>query len=113
MKTAFRINNSSAASGGSRKLDCRLHTLAAAAAEGNFFQFPARQLTQAPRQFAGDLRHMALQHRRTTPIHFVLQRLNDVWMVVPAVVNAVAGQEVQDATTVLREQLAAETALIL
>src|ERR1700686_1543687 len=113
MKTAFRINNSSAASGGSRKLDCRLHALAAAAAEADFFQLPASQLTQAPRQVAGDLRHMALQHRRTTPIHFVLQRLNDVGMVVAGIVNAVAGQKVQYATTVFREQLATETALIL
>jgi chemotaxis response regulator CheB len=34
-------------------------------------------------------------------------------MVVPGIVNTVAGQKVQDATAVFREQLATETALIL
>ena len=56
---------------------------------------------------------MALQHRRSTLVHFVFQRLNDVWMVVPRVVNAVVRQKVQNATAVFREQLAAQTAVIL
>src|SRR6202158_1557706 len=55
---------------------------------------------------------MALQHRRTTPIHFNFQRLNDVGMVVSGVMNTVADQEVEDATAVFREQLTTETALV-
>src|SRR3979411_2017922 len=112
METAFRINNTGAAGGGSRKLDGRLHALAATAAKADFFQAPASQLTQAPRQVAGDLRHMALQHRRTTPIHFVFQRLNDIGMVVPGVMNAVAGQKVEDAAAGFGEPSDPEPTLV-
>src|ERR1700730_11350792 len=55
METAFRINNTGAAGGGSRKLDGRLHALAATAAKADFFQAPSSQITKAPRQETGDV----------------------------------------------------------
>src|SRR5258708_35544398 len=52
-------------------------------------------------------------HRRAARVHLVLQRLNHVWMVVPDIVHAVAGQKIQNAAAVFSEQLAAKASFIL
>jgi hypothetical protein len=72
MKAALRISNARAVRGGSRKLDRGFHAFAAAAAEIYLLQVAACQLAQAVRQFTGDLRHVALQHRRSTFVHLLL-----------------------------------------
>src|SRR5690349_6253266 len=100
MEAAFGVNDAVAAGRGARKLDRRLDTFAAAAAEINFLQSIACKLTYTFRQFAGDLRNVALQHRRAALIQLVLEGLHYIRMVVAGVVNAIAGEEVQDAPAV-------------
>src|ERR1700747_2153582 len=113
MKTVLGVENPGAAAVSPRKLNRRFYTFAAAAPEVNFFQPPAGQLAQTAGELPGNFRHVALQHCRAALVHFVFQRLNHVRMVVPDIVDAVAGQKIQNATTVLGVKLATKESIIL
>lgn len=47
---------------------------------------------------------MSLNHCRTAPLQFILQRTNDLGMVVANVVDAVTGEKIEDPPSVVGEQ---------
>src|ERR1700739_1378439 len=55
---------------------------------------------------------MALQHGGTAFVQFVLERLHYIRMIVAGVVNAIAGEEVQDAPAVFGKKFAAGATLV-
>jgi hypothetical protein len=72
MERAGRVDHSRAPGASSRKLDHRLDTFAAGAAEKAFLQRPAAQFAQLRRKLAREFRDVALQHRRTESRKFRL-----------------------------------------
>jgi hypothetical protein len=82
-------------------------TLAAGTAEESLVEIAARQPAQSPGQRARQIRHVALQHRRTAAQEFVLHRGDNRGVVVAGIVHAVAGQEIEDAPSVGRVQFRA------
>jgi hypothetical protein len=112
MKTVLRVDNPRPPRGCAGKLDCRFYSFAAAASEVNFPESCTCQFAQPLRQFTREFRHVALQHCRTTPVQFVFQRLNNVRMAVPRVVNAVPRQEVEDSSCVPGKKLCSRAAFI-
>src|ERR1700756_3501460 len=112
MKTVLCVDNPRPPCGCAGKLDCRFYSFAAAASEVNFPEFSTCQFAQPLRQFTREFRHVALQHCGTTPVQFVLQRLNNVRMVVACVVNAVPGQEVQNSPSAPGKKLCSRAAFI-
>ena len=55
---------------------------------------------------------MALQHRRPGAIQFLLERRDDRGMIVAGVVDAVAGEKIENAAAVGREQFCSGAALV-
>src|SRR6267154_35824 len=113
MKTALGREQTGAARRRPRKLDGGLHSFAAATPEKHFVQPAASEITESARQFAGQFWHMALQHRWTASLHFLFQCSNYVGMVVPDVVDAVAGKVIENAAAVSGKKFASEAPFIL
>jgi len=67
---------------------------------------------KALRQLRRQPRHVALQHGRPFAIQFFLERGDNGRMVVPDVMHAVAGEEIENAPAVRGEEFAARTALV-
>ena len=86
-----------------RKLDGGFHALTARTAEEYFLQIAAPQATKLRRKFAGEFRNMALQHRRAGAVQFVFQRRQNRKVIVPGVMNAVAGEEIEDTCAFRRD----------
>jgi hypothetical protein len=112
MKRTGRVDHSGAPGASSRKLDHRFDTFASGAAEKTFLQPPAASLAQLRRKLARQFWDVALQHRRTEPRKFRLQGTYYARMIVPRVVNAIPGKEIQNATAVISKQLDALAALV-
>jgi hypothetical protein len=45
------------------------------------------------RQRAGELRNMALEHRRSAAVELILDGLHDRWVVMPGIVYTIAGEK--------------------
>jgi hypothetical protein len=89
----------------SRKLDGRFYAFTSRRSKKGLTQPSASPCTQPFRQFPGQIRYMGLNHRRATACKLSLQRIDDIWVVVPNILNAIARQEIQDPATVCSEQL--------
>src|ERR1700676_55127 len=96
-----------------REFDCGLHSLAAATAEEHFAQLTARKVAKPARKLPGEFRHMTLQHGWTATVHFLFQHLDYIGMIVTDVVNAVAGEIVENASSVSGEELGSKAPIIL
>ena len=63
-------------------------------------------------ELACKFRNMALQHRRAGAIQLLLERFDDVGMIVAGVVNTVSRQEIKVAGSIVGKHLSALTALV-
>jgi hypothetical protein len=96
VKGAVAIEQSFTTGGGAGKLDRRFDTLASRARKESFIQFAAGKPAETPGKFAREVRNVALEHRRTSPVKFTVQRFDDRGMVMSGIVNAVAGEEIEN-----------------
>ena len=112
VKRAFGIQQAGAPGGGARELDDGFDALAARTGEKHALQTAAGARRQALRQFRRQPGHVALQHGRPLAIQFFLERGNNGRMVVPDVMHAIAGEEIENAPSVRGEEFAARTALV-
>src|ERR1039458_691509 len=69
-------------------------------------------LTQLLRQFPGKIRNVRLNHCRTTPLQFALQRTHDIRMIVADIVNTVSGEEIENALSVRGEEFHSHAPLV-
>ena len=113
MKAAFRVEQAGAAGVGARELDRRLDAFAARVGEEDPLQSAAGARDEALRQFGGQLRDVALQHRGTGAVQLFLEGGDDRRMIVAGVVHAVAGKEIENPAAIGGEQLAPRAALVL
>ena len=104
MERAFGIHQPGAAGMSSGKLDGCLYAFTARAAEECLFHFPTSQPAKPVREPPGEFGNVALQHRRPAPVEFALQSLDNARMVMAGVVDAIAGQKVQNAAPIRGEQ---------
>ena len=105
MERALGIEQAVASGVRAREFDGGFHTFAAGTAEEHLFHSPARAPAQLVRQFAGQFGNMALQHGRTAPVQFILDRLHHRGMIVAQIVNAIAGKKIEDPAAVFGEKL--------
>ncbi len=112
VECAFGIEQAISAGARARKLDGSFHAFAARAAEEYLFQVAASQTAELRCEFAGELRNMALQHRGPGAVQFIFQRGQDRRMIVPGIVNAVAGEEVENACSFRGDEFDARAALV-
>ena len=112
MKSILAIKQRIAFGRCSRELDGGLDTLATRAGEKDPFQIAASKRAQTLGQFACQFRNVTLQHRRPPAIQFLLQGLNNPWMIMSRVVDTVTRQKIQIALPTFTEQFGSETALV-
>ena len=113
MECALGVKQSVAARVGARELDGRLHAFAAGVGEIDALEFAAGELHQPLRELGGELRHVALQHGGTGAVQFFLERGDDGGVVVSGIVNAIAGEEIENAAAVRGKQFGGSAALVL
>ncbi len=94
-----------AAGAGAGKLDGGFDAFAARAAEEHFGEASAGEAREAIGQLAGELGDVALQHGGAAAVEFILERFDDSGVVVAGVVDAIAGEEVEDAAAVGGKEL--------
>src|SRR5579872_961070 len=109
----LRIDDRRASARRACELDRRFNSFAAAAAEIDFTKSAARQCAQTLGKFSSDSRNMALEHRRTASVQFLFECLEDVWMVVTGVMNAISRKKVQDLPAVACKKLASPAELVV
>src|ERR1035437_2035077 len=90
---------------GPRELNGRFHALASGRSEESLRQTATRALAQLLSLFPGKIRDVRLNHRRTAPLQFTLQGADDIRMVMADIVNTVSGEEIENALSVVGEQL--------
>src|SRR5262252_6053544 len=112
MERVLRGKDSRAPGVSSRKLDGGLHSFASGRGEERLGQPPTSSSAKLIRQFSRDVRHMRLDHRRTTPRQLLLECPHHVGMIVANVVNAVSRKEVHDSASICREKLGSHTAFV-
>jgi hypothetical protein len=94
------------------KLDGCFHALASRRTEESLREAAAGAITQFLGQFPGKVCNMSLNHCRAASLQFILQRANDLGMVVANVVDAVTGEKVEDPPSVVGEQFSANAPFI-
>ena len=112
MKSTVRVKQARSPGVGAGELDGSLDAFAARAAEEYFRQLSPGAATQPFRQFTRQFRNVTLQHHGPALLQFVHDGRYDVRMVVTNIVDAVSGKEVQNATSIRREQLGPQAPLI-
>src|ERR1700751_4968624 len=112
MERVLRRQDSSATSVSPRELDGRLYSFASGRGEERLVQPPTGSSAKPICQFTREVRHMCLDHRRTTPRQLFLQSLHNVGMIVANVVNAVSRKEVHDSAAICREKLGSHTGFV-
>src|SRR5215469_3665699 len=93
MKAAGCIEDTRPFGVSARKFDYSFNALAARTAKERLRQSSTREHAETLSQFPGQFRNVTLQHRRTVSVQFPLERSCDARMVVPDVMNTVAGIE--------------------
>lgn len=78
------------------ELDGGFHALAAGAGEKDLAELATCEGAEAVRQGSGQVWNVALQHGRAATVEFVVKRLDDGGVIVADIVDAVAGEEVED-----------------
>src|SRR6516162_9619576 len=95
------------------KLDCCLDAFTARTAKEYFCHLAAGKQTQPLGELASPLGHVTLEHCWTPPLQLVFNRLDDGWMIVTEIVNAIPRQKIQYALAPTGEQFGSKTALVL
>ena len=113
MKGAFSVEQPGAAGVRAGKLDGGLDAFASRTREVRLLQTSARERAEPPGQFACQFRNMALQHRRTLPLQFLLDRCDDGRVVVAGVVNTIAGEKIENAPAIGREKFGSVAMCVL
>jgi len=108
VKGSLGIDDSVAAGEDAGELDDGLDALATGTAEEGFGEVRAGESGEAFGESAGSVGDVALHHGGARGLEFVDERFDDVGMVVAGVVDAVAGEEVEDDASVFGVQLGAE-----
>src|ERR1700687_4515631 len=113
MKATGRIHDARASGMRAGELDYSFDSLASRTAKEGPGEPPAGAVAQPRGEFSRQFRDMALQHRRTVAVELVLERGNHSGMIVADVVNAVAGNEIQDAPPAGGVELSANAARVI
>src|ERR1700674_3044921 len=113
MKAVLCAEQASPTCGCARKFNGLLHAFATAAPEVHLAQLAASNVAKSAGQLASEFRYVALQHGRTATVHFVFQGLYYIGMVVADVMDAVAGEVIENTPSVSGEKLRAKAPLIL
>jgi hypothetical protein len=109
---ATRVDDAVAAGAGACEFDDRFDALAAGAAEEGLFEVVAGALGEFTGQLAGGVGDVALQHDRAAEVELGLERGNDVGVVVASVVDAIAGQKIEEDAAALGVQFATSAAQV-
>ena len=111
VESAIVVKKANAAGLRASELDGRLDGLAAGTAKEGFAQIPTRAHAVSTGEFTRQFGDVALQHRVTASIDSSLNCGNNLRMIMPSVVDAIAGKEIDDAPAT-GEQLSARAAII-
>ena len=112
VKRMFGRKDAGALGVGSRELDGGFHPFASRRSEERLRQTATRALAQLLRQFSGQIRNVRLNHRRTTALQFALQCPHHRRMIVTDIVNAVTGEKIENAPSVVGEQFHSQAPLV-
>src|SRR6202051_2426928 len=113
MKTILCAQEAPSSRRGASKFNSGLYPFAAAAPEEHLAQFASSKIAKPAGKVTGQLRYVALQHRRTATVHFIFQCLNNVRMVVSNIVNTVSGEVIENTPAVRSEKLGSKAPVIL
>src|SRR6185312_13767922 len=88
------------------------HAFATRATKEHLAQLAARAVAQFVGQFSRPVRHVRLDHGRSTTLQFVPYRCDYSRMIVSDVVYAVTGEKIQDTTALRSEEFASKTTFV-
>ena len=109
---SFGVDDAVAAGEDAGELDDGLDAFAAGAAEEGFGEVCAGESGEALGEGSGGVGDVALEHRGAGGLELVDEGFDDVGMVVAGVVDAVAGEEVEDDASVFGVELGADAAAV-
>jgi len=112
VKCAFGVDDAVASGEDAGELDDGLDALAAGAAEECFGEVRAGEGGETFGEGAGGVGDVALQHHGAGGLELLDEGFDDVGMVVAGVVDAVAGEEVEDDAFVFGVEFGAEAAAV-
>jgi hypothetical protein len=112
VKCSLGVDDAVAASEGAGELDGGLDAFAPGTAEEGLGEMRAGERGEALGEGSGAVGDVTLQHCRPGGLQFLDESVDDVGMIVAGVVDAVAGEEVEDDAAVVGVQLGADTATI-
>src|SRR5579884_2396097 len=92
---------------GASEFDRCLDPLAAGTGKKYLGETAAGAQAERLAEFAGEIRHMALQHRRPVAIELALQRLDQPRVVVTQIVDAITREEIENDPAVARLEFCA------
>ncbi len=101
VKGAFGVKKPVASCVGPGKLHGSLYAFTAGAAKENLRESASRTGAKLRRQLPGKIGNVTLNHRRPFPAQFVFERFDHRRVVVPRIVNTIAGQKIQNRATVV------------
>ncbi len=110
---AFGVDDAVAAGEDAGELDDGFDALAAGAAEEGLGEVRTGERGEALRKSAGGVGDVALQHGGAGGLQLANERIDDIGVIVPGVVDAVAGEKVEDDATVVGVELGAGAAAIV
>jgi len=94
------VKQSGAAGMRARKLNRCFDSLTAGAAEKDPAKSSTSSFTETARQFSRQLGRLTLQHRGPSAVEFILDRRHDLGVIVPCIVDTIAGQKIQKPASV-------------
>jgi len=100
VKSSLRVQQSISPGMSSGKFDDSFDPFTAGVTEEDFGQLSSGEPAEARGKFDCQFRDVTLKHRRAATIEFGLERGDDGRMVMPAVVDAVSGEEVENAIAI-------------
>ena len=112
MECAFGIEKSGALGVRARKFDGGFDAFAAGTRKESLGQSPACAPAKLFTELPSPLRHVRLNHGRAGAFQLLAHGGNHRWMIVPHVVHTVAGEEIQNPSTVGGEEFTSQAALI-
>ena len=100
MKSALGMEQASAARVSARKFDGGLDALAAGTTEEDFGGASPGIQAEAGGQISGKLGHVALQHGWPAAIELILEGRDDGGVIVPGIVDRIAGEKIENAPAI-------------
>src|ERR1700728_3524496 len=101
MKSAIAGEQANAAGMGACKLDRCLDPFASRTRKEYFLKAATCQFAKPRSEFSSELWNIALEHHRAIPFKFLDESADNGWMVVPHIMDAIAGKKIGDPPSVV------------